>query len=150
MPYNENTANEILDLIESGITLTEITSIDGMPSKPTINKWMMENPEFANRYAHARKMMADTLADRVLIEAMNSHDAQIGRLRMDALKWTASKLAPKKYGDKIEIDSQSQQNFTLSFSVPDRLQDSAALPALPTVPAPQIIDIAANPETLPE
>jgi hypothetical protein len=56
----------------------------------------------------------------VMTEAFNSHDAQIGRLRIDALKWTASKLAPKKYGDKIEVESNSQQNFKISFSVPDR------------------------------
>lgn len=148
--YTEEKANEICRLIENGITLLSISQLEGMPDISTIYDWQDNNPEFAQAYARARQRQADTLASMVMTEAFSAHDAQIGRLRIDALKWTASKLAPKKYGDKIEVETQSQQNFTLSFSVPDRLQDSAPLPALPTAPAPQIIDIAAAPGPLPE
>jgi hypothetical protein len=35
--------------------------------------------------------------------AVGAHDAQLGRLAYDALKWHASKLAPKVYGDKTEV-----------------------------------------------
>jgi len=55
-----------------------------------------------------------------MTEAFNSHDAQIGRLRIDALKWTASKLAPKKYGDKVEVEQTGNTNFKISFAVPER------------------------------
>jgi hypothetical protein len=53
-------------------------------------------------------------------------------LRVDALKWAASKMAPKKYGDKIEIDTA--QPITLAFQLPSRsaqqieLEESNVLP----------------------
>ena len=125
------------------MTLTSICQLPDMPHISTIYDWQDSFPEFAEKYARARNRQADTLASRVLDEAMNSHDAQIGRLRMDALKWTASKLAPKKYGDKVEIESNSQQNFKISFSVPDRdTRDSLKELNAPLTPqiAPQTIE----------
>jgi hypothetical protein len=35
--------------------------------------------------------------------AIEARDAGLGRLAYDALKWHASKLAPKVYGDKTEV-----------------------------------------------
>jgi hypothetical protein len=133
-------------MIEKGMTLQAICELPGMPSIGSVYNWQDENLDFLESYARARSRKADTLADMVLTEAFNSHDAQIGRLRIDALKWTASKLAPKKYGDKIEVESNSQQNFKISFSVPDRnTQDSLQnLEALPDA-IPQIIDIQPEP-----
>jgi hypothetical protein len=56
----------------------------------------------------------------IIDEAFGAHDASIGRLRMDALKWAASKIAPKKYGDKIEVESNQSNNIKLSFTIPHR------------------------------
>jgi hypothetical protein len=120
IPFDQDTAKHICDMIESGMTLNAICQLQDIPSIPTVYKWLDNQPDFFQDYARARSKQADTFADMVMTEAFNSHDAQIGRLRIDALKWTASKLAPKKYGDKIEVESNSQQNFKISFSVPDR------------------------------
>ena len=54
-------------------------------------------------YARAREEQAETYADRLIEEAFSAEDASIGRLRMDALKWAASKLAPKRYGDAVQM-----------------------------------------------
>ncbi len=35
---------------------------------------------------------------------VNGEHIQRSRLRIDARKWMASKLAPKKYGEKLELD----------------------------------------------
>lgn len=120
IPFDQDTAKQICDMIESGMTLNAICQLPDVPSIPTVYKWLDNQPDFFQDYARARSKQADTFADMVMTEAFNSHDAQIGRLRIDALKWTASKLAPKKYGDKVEIESNSSQNFKISFSVPDR------------------------------
>lgn len=151
--YTKEKADEICRMIENGLTLNSISKLDGMPEISTIYNWQDAHPEFMETYARARARKADTIADMIQEEAFNAHDAQIGRLRIDALKWTASKLAPKKYGDKVEIETQSQQNFKISFTVPER--DNATLSAPTTIalnaatPAlPQIIDI--SPESIPE
>ena len=80
-------------MIESGMTLNAICQLPDVPSIPTVYKWLDNHPDFFQDYARARSKQADTFADMVMTEAFNSHDAQIGRLRIDALKWTASKFA---------------------------------------------------------
>jgi hypothetical protein len=71
----------------------------------------MNNKAFSEQYAQARQKQADSYADMILDEAFNSNDAQIGRLRVDALKWVASKLAPKRYGDKVEVEQTGTQKI---------------------------------------
>jgi len=149
--YSDKLAEEILAMIESGMSLVSICALPDMPRISTVYDWIDKSPELADKYARARQRQADTLASMVMTEAFSASDAQIGRLRIDALKWTASKLAPKKYGDKIDIETNSQQNFKISFTVPER--DSASLPAsvpLESLPAPvpRIIDI--SPESIPD
>jgi hypothetical protein len=89
-----------------------------MPSKTTVFKWLGANAVFADQYARAREAQADTLADEITDIADDGsrdyaasedgrpvvdHDhIARSRLRIDARKWIASKLKPKKYGDKIE------------------------------------------------
>jgi len=149
--YSENKANEICQMVESGMSLVSICALPDMPHISTVYDWIDNNPNLSEKYARARQRQADTLASMVMTEAFNAHDAQIGRLRIDALKWTASKLAPKKYGDKVEIEQTGNQNFKISFNVPERenapLHAPATLEALPAA-TPRIIDI--SPESIPD
>lgn len=151
--YTKEKAKDICQMIESGMTLLSIAELDDMPTVSTIYDWIDNDPEFADNYARARQRQADTFASMVMTEAFNASDAQIGRLRIDALKWTASKLAPKKYGDKVEIEQTGQQNFKISFNVPERenapLYAPTALDGLPAA-TPQIIDISPMPVDIPE
>lgn len=71
-----------------------------MPAESTVRLWATEDREgFAAHYARAREGQADHYADEIIRIADEAEDAQIGRLRVDARKWVASKLAPKKYGE---------------------------------------------------
>ena len=149
--YSEQKANEICQMVESGMSLVSICALPDMPHMSTVYDWIDNMPNLSDKYARARQRQADTLASMVMTEAFSAHDAQIGRLRIDALKWTASKLAPKKYGDKVEIEQTGNQNFKISFNVPDRenapLHAPATLDALPAA-TPRIIDI--SPEGIPD
>ena len=140
-PFDPDTAKNICDMIESGMTLNAICALPDVPSIPTVYKWLDNYPDFFQDYARARTKQADTFADMVMTEAFNSHDAQIGRLRIDALKWTASKLAPKKYGDKVEVEQTGNQNFKISFSVPERDTLNSLKGIELPAPDPQLIDI---------
>ena len=98
-------ANDICERLISGESLRTICGEDrdpGIPCMSVVFRWITTNEEFAAQYAHAREVQGEVYADRAVHEALTAGDASIGRLRMDALKWAASKLAPKKYGDKIE------------------------------------------------
>ena len=95
-----------------------------MPDKSTVLRWLADDSrrEFRDHYARAREVQADTLAeetveiaddssrdfktvirDGVEVQVFDHEHVQRSRLRVDARKWFASKLAPKKYGDKLEL-----------------------------------------------
>jgi hypothetical protein len=70
----------------------------------TVYDWIKKNPDFADNYTHAREAQADYLADGVLDIADDSTlQADDRRVKIDARKWYAGKLKPKKYGDKIGV-----------------------------------------------
>lgn len=115
--YTEELAAEICQLIASGKSLVTICSQKNMPTRTTIYDWLDKHKRFADNYARARDERADFYADESLDIADNSgFDAVIvdgravvnseainrARLRIDTRKWYASKLAPKKYGEKVE------------------------------------------------
>jgi hypothetical protein len=51
----------------------------------------------------AREIQGHARADMAVHSALEARDAGLGRLAYDALKWHASKLVPKVYGDKTEV-----------------------------------------------
>lgn len=80
-----------------------------MPGTSTVYRWLADKPEFRELYARAREDQADTLADEIIDiadqkdgEADTPDSVNRARLRVDARKWIASKLKPKRYGDKID------------------------------------------------
>lgn len=124
--FSQNIADEICARLAKGETLrTIIASSDHLPDRTTIYDWLRKHESFANQYAQARAEQADYYAELIVDESYSSHDAQIGRLRVDALKWAASKMAPKKYGEKIEIETA--QPLTLSFQLPSRQAEQVTL-----------------------
>ena len=50
-----------------------------------------------------------TLPSGDIIEKVNSEHIQRSRLRVDARKWVLSKMNPKKYGEKLDLDMNSKQ-----------------------------------------
>lgn len=96
------------------------------PSYETINVWRWEKPDFADKYALAKvfqaEMMAesiedvcDELASKAYPDENGNYHLDSGlvahaRLVIDSRKWTASKLAPKIYGDKREIEQIQSEN----------------------------------------
>lgn len=64
-------------------------------------------PSFREQYTRARAVQADFIAEQIIDisdeKAKGPEDYQRNKLRIDARKWYASKLAPKKYSDRTEI-----------------------------------------------
>ena len=121
--YTQALADEICERLAHGETLRKLVLDEHMPPSGTIYRWLDSNESFREQYAQARVRQADYYAEMIIDESFGAQDASIGRLRMDALKWASSKIAPKKYGDKIELESNNNQNLTLSFNIPSRGND---------------------------
>jgi hypothetical protein len=125
--YTQKLGDEICDRIAKGETLRTIIQDSHMPDRVTIYRWLEVNEDFRNQYAHARLQQADNYFEQIVDEAFSSHDAQIGRLRIDALKWVASKMQPKKYGDKLEIETKGDSAIAIQFAIPERKPEAIEL-----------------------
>lgn len=81
----------------------------------------------AEQYARAREACVDALADELMDIAddgrndwmekygdgdpgwlINGEHVQRSKLRVDARKWLLSKIAPKKYGDRVEVENSGE------------------------------------------
>ena len=104
--YTQEIADAICEHIAQGKSLRWICAEDGMPGSTTVYRWLNENEGFRKQYTHARELQAEFYADEIIeiADLAKNEDAQVARLRVDARKWKASKLAPKKYGDKLDLN----------------------------------------------
>ena len=88
-------------------------------SSQTFFIWVSGSDENSKQYARATNIRADLLFDEIIdisdnqgndiievdgIETTNHNAIQRNRLQIDARKWVLSKMNPKKYGEKSEID----------------------------------------------
>jgi hypothetical protein len=104
--YTAETADRICEAIAAGGHLHIICAEDGMPHERTVHRWLQDREDFRQMYAHARERQQEVFAAEVVLIADTEPDPARARNRMDARKWHASKVAPKKWGDKIEIDAK--------------------------------------------
>ena len=89
-----------------------------MPHYSTTMEWRAEDAEFADKYARAREDQADYHAEEIVDIADAATDANIARLQIDARKWKASKLKPKVYGERINLDGD------VKVTIPDDQLDA--------------------------
>lgn len=126
--FSQQLADIICIRIAEGESLREICRDDDMPERVTIYRWLQADPDFCNHYTRAREDQADTLADEIMAIAdetpdlnpiLDKHGALIEiqlhsaylqwqKQRIDARKWTAMKLKPKKYGDRQILAGDSE------------------------------------------
>jgi hypothetical protein len=135
--YTQEIADRICEKIADGLSLRSICLDEEMPNKATVFRWLAAKKEFSDQYARAREAQADTLADEMLDIADDGDNdwmerkvggASVGwqengeaigrsRLRLDTRKWIASKLKPKKYGEKVDMQHTGPDGGPVSLHV---------------------------------
>jgi len=106
----------------------------------TVFKWLADNKEFSEQYARAKQVQADYYADEIIDIAddgtndwmevrdkegenvigwrENGESIRRSVLRVDARKWVAAKLLPKKYGEKpIEVSGLNGSPIQAAIAV---------------------------------
>ena len=128
--YNETIADSICERLADGESLRAICAGEDMPGRATVFRWLGTHEAFRDQYARAREEQAEALADDIVgiadeectmiradkhggkaddegegtVEVVfDSAAVARNRLRVDARKWVAAKLKPKKYGDKVDV-----------------------------------------------
>lgn len=119
---------EIIEALENGVGLRAWCSGEGRPSRGTVLKWQRENKEFCAKCAHAREAAGDLAAERhgEIIDACidGTVPPDVAGRVLSGLQWRASKLASKKYGDKIAFGGDEdappiQTSLTVQFVKPE-------------------------------
>lgn len=120
--YSPEVADAIFLRMAAGESLRQICADPQMPSRETVRAWLIHPPdqEFFDAYTRARDAQADHYADEILeiaddsradkkliesadgsaIEVVDHEHIARSKLRVDARKWYAAKLAPRKYGER--------------------------------------------------
>ena len=121
--FDQKVANIICIRMSEGDSLRKICTDPMMPDRQTVYSWMLTHPIFLDQYTRAREEQAETLADEIVSIAdedpsmtefrdkqgnlvdikIDSGYVNYQRLRIESRKWTASKLRPKKYGDRVAV-----------------------------------------------
>ena len=92
--------------IAGGESLRTICKDKDLPTPQGVRKWLNadEGGKLVAQYARAREEQADHYADEIITIADNENlTPEDRRIMVDARKWVASKLKPKRYGDKLAL-----------------------------------------------
>ena len=123
MRYTEGQKRKILDFIfddiSKGMSLRKSCEQNGLP-RITFFDWIDKNEKEADRYTRARQQGIEARFESIEEDyseepqrdpetgKIDSAWVQLQRLKIDSKKWELSKLAPKKYGDKIDVTSKGE------------------------------------------
>lgn len=137
--FTQEKADAVCELVATGHSLRQIEAMPGMPAKVTILKWLGRDQEFATHYARARELQAEHMAEELLEIADDARNDFMERaaadgstslvvdhehiarskLRYEARRWLMGKMAPKKYGDKIDHTVNGRLEHVSSLSDAD-------------------------------
>ena len=111
--YSDDIAALIIERLAAGESLRAICTEDEMPSEALVRKWVIQDEAgFGAQYARARDVGLDVLADQCMEIADRQHEGTGAvardRLRFDARRWYLSKLAPKRYGEKVVLGHSTE------------------------------------------
>lgn len=125
--YTEEIATRICREIADGKSLKTICEATDLPSRETVRHWLQDNEIFLGKYVRAREEQADHYADEIndIADATlrGKHKAENARVAIDAKKWVASKLKPKKYGDKMDVTSGGERVIPILGGITKRVPE---------------------------
>jgi hypothetical protein len=136
--YTVEKGDEICRRMASGQSLREVCRADDMPSLPTVLRWAESFPSFREQYVRAREALLEHWAEEIVeisddgsndwqtrqdaegneTKVLDHEHIQRSRLRVDTRKWLLSKLAPRKYGEKLSAELTGPDGKPLAAVTP--------------------------------
>jgi terminase small subunit-like protein len=134
LTYNQETAHAICVRLARGESLRSICRQEGFPPESTVRRWALEDHDgFAAHYALSRQLGLDNMAEQLLQIAddgsrdykLDSHGNLVVdhehiarcRLRIDTRKWLLARMAPKKYGDRVNLNVGGQSENPVAADI---------------------------------
>ncbi|XNY05192.1 hypothetical protein ACMFL9_11975 (plasmid) [Sinorhizobium meliloti] len=111
-------AARICSEIASGKSLRRVCKPAGMPAASTVFLWLSKHREFSEQYARAQADRTAYWAEEIVeISDDEKTDIQRSRLKVDTRKWLMSKMAPKKFGDRVAKEISGPNGGPVRFDV---------------------------------
>ena len=106
---------EILEAMANGASMSSVLKREGMPDYSWCTKQIRDDPELQRAYNQALEnrgaLLAEEifeLADQPLPEGLDPRElsawVQKLKLQVDARRWASSRLLPKVYGDRLDVN----------------------------------------------
>ena len=116
-------AKKVLEGMHGGLSCFKACQAAGVPHSTFIG-WVNVDQELADRYTRAREELIERMAQEVLelsdvdvgLQPDGKRDwaaVQKHKLQVDTRKWLLSKLAPKKFGDKLELSGDPDRPLAI-------------------------------------
>lgn len=139
-------AQIIDEMVNEGRAIRDILKESWSPSPSIFFKWLEDDENKAKQYARAHEAKAEILFDEMLHIAFTPEEGEtikmvqkgegknakkemektkgdmLGhrKLKVDTIKWALSRMAPKKYSDKLDVTTDGEK---LNSSIPLVLED---------------------------
>jgi len=126
--YTEELVAEICDRVANGTPLREICREEGKPSWSTIYNWIAGNDDLFTRFARARELGTDAIAEDA-IAILDAIPERIDGGRMDSayVQWQKNRVEmrlkllakwnPRKYGDKTILAGDKENPVVTESTV---------------------------------
>ncbi len=100
--YTAALADRIVEAMIDGGDLVAICQQPGFPDRASVYRWAAERPDFAARLEQAREALGDLAAYEIgqIAVSVTPETAAADRVKLAALQWRASRLAPRKYSER--------------------------------------------------
>lgn len=133
--YTDDIAAQICERLANGEPLAKMCKDEGMPNPSTVYRWLIAHESFREMYARAREDQADTLADEIVqiadtpllgvktrttddgVETTEGDMIEHRRLQVEARKWIAAKLKPRKYSERLQNTHEGADGGPLQMEV---------------------------------
>lgn len=124
--YTEELADRICEVIATADRGLDhyARELDWFPNAATIHEWKSTKPGFGEKYARAKERQGEFLAFQAMtIADDDTRDIRLdeegreytdhgriarSRLRYEAHRWLAGKIAPKNFGDKVQVSGDAE------------------------------------------
>lgn len=142
LQWTEELEKSILLRIAHGESVRQIVQDPEMPASSSVYEHLIESKEFAEQYARAREAQVEAMSDEILAIADDSTNDTMtikrgdsetevadnewinrSRLRVDTRKWLMGKLAPKKYGERVQNEHSGPDGGPVQFVTKSILEE---------------------------
>ena len=132
--FDPQYAERIITDLSRGLSVRKLCALGkaedaNFPGWEAVFDWLGQSESFAQQYARARTKGCESIADELFVIADDHSEDHVlvvsektgdlikvtdhehinrSRLRADVRKWYLSKIVPKIYGDRLEVDHKGQ------------------------------------------